>query len=129
MRLCLSLDESLLTLTKHAGILILKTGVTRDGRLTARKSEIQLDGGAYSDASALTVVKTGYRITGPYRWHAVATRAYAVRTNTVPAGSFRGFGGTLDSVAHWPRNDADHGEPAPWRPKLAQNLHAGIGPG
>jgi Molybdopterin cofactor-binding domain len=62
------MDESLLTLTKHAGILKLKTGVTTDGRLTARKSEIQLDGGAYSDASALTVVKTGYRITGPYRW-------------------------------------------------------------
>ena len=99
VRLCLSLDESLLTLTKHAGILILKTGVTRDGRLTARKSEIQLDGGAYSDASALTVVKTGYRITGPYRWDAVATRAYAVRTNTVPAGSFRGFGGTQASFA------------------------------
>ena len=74
VRLCLSLDESLLTLTKHAGILVLKTGVTKDGRLTARKSEIQLDGGAYSDASALTVVKTGYRITGPYRWDAVATR-------------------------------------------------------
>jgi CO/xanthine dehydrogenase Mo-binding subunit len=99
VRLCLSLDESLLTLSKHAGILILKTGVTRDGRLTARKSEIQLDGGAYSDASALTVVKTGYRITGPYRWDAVATRAYAVRTNTVPAGSFRGFGGTQASFA------------------------------
>jgi CO/xanthine dehydrogenase Mo-binding subunit len=89
----------LLTLTKHAGILMLKTGVTKDGRLTARKSEIQLDGGAYSDASALTVVKTGYRITGPYRWDAVATRAYAVRTNTVPAGSFRGFGGTQAAFA------------------------------
>jgi CO/xanthine dehydrogenase Mo-binding subunit len=99
VRLCLSLDEGLLTLTKHAGILTLKTGVTNDGRLTARKSEIQLDGGAYSDASALTVVKTGYRITGPYRWEAVATRAYAVRTNTVPAGSFRGFGGTQASFA------------------------------
>src|SRR6516162_337616 len=99
VRLCLSLDESLLTLTKHAGILVLKTGVTKDGRLTARKSQIQLDGGAYSDASALTVVKTGYRITGPYRWDAVATRAYAVRTNTVPAGSFRGFGGTQASFA------------------------------
>src|SRR6202045_4858681 len=99
VRLCLSMDEGLLTLTKHAGILTLRTGVTADGRLTARRSEIQLDGGAYSDASALTVVKTGYRITGPYRWDAVATRAYAVRTNTVPAGSFRGFGGTQASFA------------------------------
>jgi CO/xanthine dehydrogenase Mo-binding subunit len=99
VRLCLSADESLLTLTKHAGKLVLKTGVTKDGRLTARKSEIQLDGGAYSDASALAVVKVGYRITGPYRWGAVATRAYAVRMNTVPAGSFRGFGGTQASFA------------------------------
>jgi CO/xanthine dehydrogenase Mo-binding subunit len=99
VRLCLSMDEGLLTLTKHAGILVLKTGVTTDGRLTARQSEIQLDAGAYSDASAMTVVKVGYRITGPYRWDAVATRAYAVRTNSVPAGSFRGFGGTQASFA------------------------------
>jgi len=49
------------------------SGVTADGRLTARQSEIQFNGGAYSDASAMTVVKTGYRITGPYRWAAVAT--------------------------------------------------------
>jgi CO/xanthine dehydrogenase Mo-binding subunit len=99
VRLCLSMDEGLLTLTKHAGILTLTTGVTRDGRLTARRSEIRLDAGAYSDASAMTTVKAGYRITGPYRWQAVATRALAVRTNSVPAGSFRGFGGTQASFA------------------------------
>jgi len=99
VRLCLSMDEGILTLTKHAGILVLKTGVMADGRLTARQSEIQLDAGAYSDVSAMTVVKTGYRITGPYRWVAVATRACAVRTNSVPAGSFRGFGGTQASFA------------------------------
>jgi CO/xanthine dehydrogenase Mo-binding subunit len=99
VRLCLSMDEGLLTLTKHAGILTLTTGVTRDGRLTARRSEIRLDAGAYSDASAMTTAKAGYRITGPYRWQAVATRALAVRTNSVPAGSFRGFGGTQASFA------------------------------
>ncbi len=99
VRLCLSMDEGLLTLTKHAGILTLRTGVSANGRLTARCSEIRLDGGAYCDASATTVVKAGYRITGPYRWEAVATRAYAVRTNLVPAGSFRGFGGTQASFA------------------------------
>jgi CO/xanthine dehydrogenase Mo-binding subunit len=99
VRLCLSLDEGLRTLTKHAGVLVLKTGVMADDRLTARHSEIQLDAGAYADASAMTVVKAGYRITGPYRWAAVATRAYAVRTNSVPAGSFRGFGGTQASFA------------------------------
>ncbi|MBO0711936.1 MAG: xanthine dehydrogenase family protein, partial [Acetobacteraceae bacterium] len=99
VRLCLSMDEALLTLTKHAAILVLKTGVMADGRLTARQSEIFLDAGAYSDASVTTTIKTGYRITGPYRWDAVASRAYAVRTTMVPAGSFRGFGGTQASFA------------------------------
>jgi CO/xanthine dehydrogenase Mo-binding subunit len=92
VRLCLSLDESLLTLTKHAGILILKTGVTRDGRLTARKSEIQLDGGAYSDASALTVVKTGYRITGPYRWDARLCGAHQYGSGRVVSRLWRNPG-------------------------------------
>jgi CO/xanthine dehydrogenase Mo-binding subunit len=99
VRLCLSMDESLLTLTKHAGELVLTTGVDADGRLTARKSLIRLDGGAYSDASAMTALKAGYRITGPYRWQAVETRAWIVRTTSVPAGSFRGFGGTQASFA------------------------------
>ncbi len=99
VRLCLSLDESILTLTKHAAELILTTGVSADGKLTARRSEIRLDAGAYSDASAMTALKTGYRIPGPYRWEALATRSYAVRTTSVPAGSFRGFGGTQASYA------------------------------
>ena len=66
-----------------------------DGRLTARKSGIQLDGGAYSDASALTVVKTGYRITGPYRWLISLTRVHQTPggnrhlTNSVGANRHR----------------------------------------
>ncbi|HEV7390418.1 MAG TPA: molybdopterin cofactor-binding domain-containing protein, partial [Burkholderiales bacterium] len=99
VRLCLTMDEGLLTLTKHAAILTLTTGVMADGTLVARRSEIRLDGGAYSDASVSTTIKTGYRIPGPYRWEAIDTRAYAVRTTTVPGGSFRGFGGTQASFA------------------------------
>ncbi len=99
VRLCLTMDEAFHTLSKHAATLTLKTGVTSAGRLVARQAEIKLDGGAYSDASASTAIKTGYRIPGPYRWDAVATVAAAVRTNTVPGGSFRGFGGTQASFA------------------------------
>ena len=91
VRLCLSLDESLLTLTKHAGILKLKTGVTKDGRLTPQERD-PARWGAYS-TPALTVVKTGYRITGPYRWDAVATRLRGAHQHGA-GGSFRGFGGT-----------------------------------
>lgn len=99
VRLCLTMDEGLMTLTKHAAVLTLTTAVTSDGKLIARRSDIQLDAGAYSDASVSTTIKTGYRIPGPYRWLAIATRACAVRTNSVPAGSFRGFGGTQASFA------------------------------
>ncbi len=99
VRLCLTMDEGFLTLTKHAAVLTLTTGVMADGTLVARRSEISLDAGAYSDASFSTTIKAGYRIPGPYRWQAIATRAYAVRTTCVPAGSFRGFGGTQSSFA------------------------------
>jgi CO/xanthine dehydrogenase Mo-binding subunit len=93
------MDEAFHTLSKHAAVLTLTTGVMRDGKLVARKSDIKLDGGAYSDASVSTTIKTGYRITGPYGWEAVSTVAAAVRTNSVPGGSFRGFGGTQASFA------------------------------
>jgi CO/xanthine dehydrogenase Mo-binding subunit len=99
VRLCLTMDEGLLTLTKHAAVLTLTTGVMADGTLVARRSDIKLDGGAYSDASVSTTIKTGYRIPGPYRWHAIDTRACSVRTTKVPGGSFRGFGGTQASFA------------------------------
>ncbi|MBC7941580.1 MAG: xanthine dehydrogenase family protein molybdopterin-binding subunit [Chitinophagaceae bacterium] len=99
VRLALTMDEGLLTLTKHSVVLTLTTGVMADGTLVARRSEIELDGGAYSDASVSTAIKTGYRIPGPYRWRAIDTCARVVRTSSVPAGSFRGFGGTQASFA------------------------------
>lgn len=99
VRLAFGMDESISTLTKHAARLTLTTAVSADGELLARRSRIDLDGGAYSDASAMTTVKVGYRITGPYRWKAVDTRSRVVRTSKVPAGSFRGFGGTQATFA------------------------------
>jgi CO/xanthine dehydrogenase Mo-binding subunit len=99
VRVALSMDESLLTLVKHPGRLTLTTGVDRESRLTARRAEILLDGGAYSDASALVAVKTAFRIGSGYRWQAIASRARVVRTTTVPSGSFRGFGGTQAAFA------------------------------
>ncbi len=109
VRLALTIDEGLLTLVKHPASLTLTTGVDADGHVLARKADITLDGGAYSDASVLVAIKTGFRIGGPYRWKALDSTARVVRTNTVPSGSFRGFGGTqaswaserqMDMIAH-----------------------------
>lgn len=99
VRLCFSLDECLLTLTKHPARIRLKTGVMRDGKLVARQTRAEVNGGAYADAGCMVAVKIGYRINGPYRWDAVDSACAAVRTNVVPAGSFRGFGGTQASYA------------------------------
>jgi len=99
VRLALSMDEGLLTLVKHPARLTLTTGVDAEGRLTARRADITLDGGAYSDASTLVALKTAFRIGGAYRWRAIDSKARVVRTTTVPSGSFRGFGGTQASFA------------------------------
>ena len=73
--LALSMDEGLLTLVKHPARLTLTTGVDAEGRLTARRADITLDGGAYSDASALVALKTAFRIGGAYRWRAIDCKA------------------------------------------------------
>ncbi|WP_428486482.1 xanthine dehydrogenase family protein molybdopterin-binding subunit [Rhodopila sp.] len=99
VRLGLTFDESILTTTKHAAILTLTTGVDSTGRLTARRADIVLDGGAYADASVTVAIKAGFRAGGPYRWAAIDSRARVVRTTCVPGGSFRGFGGTQSSWA------------------------------
>lgn len=99
VRLGLTFDESILTTTKHAAVLTLTTGVDHAGRLTARRADIVLDGGAYSDASVTVAIKAGFRIGGPYRWQAIDAKARVVRTTCVPGGSFRGFGGTQASWA------------------------------
>jgi CO/xanthine dehydrogenase Mo-binding subunit len=99
VRLGLTFDESMLTTTKHAARLTLTTGVDAGGRLTARRADIVLDGGAYADASVTVAIKAGFRIGGPYRWAAIDSKARIVRTTTVPGGSFRGFGGTQASWA------------------------------
>lgn len=99
VRICLTFDESFLTVAQHGAILTVKTGVRRDGTLVARESRIQLDCGAYSDAGPHVCEKAGFRMPGVYRWEALSTVCDAVMTNTVPGGPYRGFGGPQASWA------------------------------
>jgi len=94
VRLAFTSEEQLLSNTQHAAKIVLRTGVMNDGTLIARQSEIKLNAGAYSDASPLVAEKAGYRIPGSYRWKHIDTEVQCVLTNQVPAGAFRGFGGT-----------------------------------
>ena len=94
VRLAFTAEEAALTSTQHEAQLVLRTGVTKDGVLIARRSEIFLNAGAYSDASPLVAEKAGYRIAGSYRWRHLDSTCHCVLTTTAPAGAFRGFGGT-----------------------------------
>ena len=105
VRLALTWEEGFLTNTQHAARLKLRTGVRADGTLVARRSEILLDAGAYSDASPLVAEKAGYRIPGPYRFEHIDTVCSCVMTNTAPAGPFRGFGGTQSAWASESQTD------------------------
>lgn len=92
IRLAITMDEAMLSLSQHGALIRLKTGVSEAGRLIVRECRAWLDGGAYADASVYVASQMGYCFPGPYRWSAVSMNVQAVRTSTVPAGSFRGFG-------------------------------------
>jgi CO/xanthine dehydrogenase Mo-binding subunit len=92
VRLAHSIEESFKTVTRHPSTVRMKSGVAKDGKLVARQCTIHMETGAYADAGPRVTQKAGYRCFGPYRIPHMRTDAYAVYTNTVPAGAHRGFG-------------------------------------
>jgi putative selenate reductase molybdopterin-binding subunit len=78
--------------TRHPEVIYIKTGVKRDGTITARQARVILDNGAYTSYGpgvSLTQSMLGgavYRIPN-YRYD-----GYTVYTNTPFGGAFRGFG-------------------------------------
>jgi CO/xanthine dehydrogenase Mo-binding subunit len=68
------------------------SGVSRSGRILARKVRLVADGGAYASWSDTTVGKAAILSSGPYRIENLLVDAYAVYTNKTMTGAFRGFG-------------------------------------
>jgi CO/xanthine dehydrogenase Mo-binding subunit len=85
-------EDMLATTKRHPAIIRHRTGVARDGRLTAMDIDVLLDGGAYATLSAVVLSRGLIHATGPYRCDHVRIRGRAVMTNTPPNGAFRGFG-------------------------------------
>jgi CO/xanthine dehydrogenase Mo-binding subunit len=92
VRIVLTREEVFYTITKHAGVIRMKTGVKNDGTLVARECEIHLDTGAYAEIGPRVAKKSGYTAAGPYRIPHLKIDSYSVYTNKPPAGAFRGFG-------------------------------------
>ncbi len=85
-------EDMLATTKRHPSIVRHRTGVTRDGRLTAIEVEVLLDGGAYVTLSPVVLSRGTIHATGPYRCDHVRVHGRVVMTNTPPNGAFRGFG-------------------------------------
>ena len=64
----------------------------KDGKITACVVKYVLDGGAYSTLSPIVLWRGAVHAAGPYNIENVRIEAYAVATNKVPCGAFRGFG-------------------------------------
>jgi CO/xanthine dehydrogenase Mo-binding subunit len=85
-------EDMLSTTKRHPSIVRHRTGVARDGRLTALEMDVVMDGGAYVTLSPVVLSRGIIHASGPYRCEHVRIDGRVVMTNTPPNGAFRGFG-------------------------------------
>ena len=67
-------------------------GAKKDGRITAVRSKILIDGGAHSSFGLVTTYYAGQLLTGPYEFGSYAFDSTRVFTNKPPCGPKRGHG-------------------------------------
>lgn len=84
---------------RHQGWVKARWGATRDGKLTAVKAELILDSGSYTYTSPKVLGNANLMVTGPYEIPNAHVDSYAVTTNNIPGGAFRGFGGPQGAFA------------------------------
>ena len=70
-----------------------KWGARRDGKIVAAEVEIVADAGPYMYTSPKVLGNAAFGAVGPYEIPNVKVDAYAVTTNNLVTGAFRGFGG------------------------------------
>ena len=78
---------------RHPYHLHAKWGATKEGKVVAAEVELKTDGGAYIYTSTKVMGNATLMCTGPYEIPNVKVDSYAIYTNNIPNGAFRGFGG------------------------------------
>ncbi|MFM8322372.1 MAG: xanthine dehydrogenase family protein molybdopterin-binding subunit [Chloroflexota bacterium] len=95
-----SREESIIAHHKrHPYTIKTRWGAAKDGRLLAAEVELIEDGGGYAYTSTKVLGNATLMCTGPYEIPNVKVDAYAVYTNNVVGGAFRGFGGPQGAFA------------------------------
>ncbi len=109
-------EEFIAARPRHAMKIRLKTGVKKDGTITANEMYALSNTGAYGGHALTVAGNTGHKAMalyvgdGEYRKHPnIRFYADVVYTNTVPAGAYRGYGATqgffaverhMEKIAH-----------------------------
>ncbi|HLC23249.1 MAG TPA: molybdopterin cofactor-binding domain-containing protein [Dehalococcoidia bacterium] len=97
------------TRQRHPAIIYLKTGIKKDGTITAQECRFYADGGAYNSTAPLMITGAAFFMTMPYLVQNVRFEGYHVYTNKPVGGAMRGHGlpqirfacdSSLDMVAH-----------------------------
>lgn len=93
VKIIYSRSEDFISMSKrHPSWVHIKYGAKRDGTILACEVKYVLDSGAYSTLSPIVLWRGTVHAAGPYRIPNVKIDSYAVATNKVPSGAFRGFG-------------------------------------
>ena len=84
---------------RHPMVIKARWGATRDGKLVAAEATVVADAGAYAYTSTKVLGNAHLMVSGPYEIPNAKVDTYAVYTNNVPCGAFRGFGGPQGAFA------------------------------
>lgn len=82
-----------LTPKRHPSLIHIRTAVDQEGQITAMDIDCRIDAGAYQTLSAVVLERAIFICTGAYNIKNVHVRGRTMKTNHIPSGAFRGFGG------------------------------------
>jgi CO/xanthine dehydrogenase Mo-binding subunit len=101
VKLVYTREESTVAHSKrHPYVIKHRTGVKKNGRITAAKIDILSDSGPYPYLSPYVLLYTAVMSPGPYRVDNVSIEAMTVATNNPFTSAFRGFGGPQACFAY-----------------------------
>jgi len=80
------------TTKRHPAWVRHRTGLKKDGTITAMRVDYLLDGGAYLTLSDVVMYRGMLHAAMGYRCENIFVNGLVARTNTFPSGAFRGFG-------------------------------------
>lgn len=80
------------TRTRHAAVVYLKTGVMKDGTITAQDMKVITNTGAYASSALNVVSAMSHKVFKVYKMKNMRYTGIPVYTNTPIAGAMRGYG-------------------------------------